>query len=165
MGHAKRAEPSQVRQRADPALTPAQPARAVAKHVLDRGGDSSNGMAAARPRGREQNQAGMHPALRQPLSRKRAEVPDVVVTQAHERSGSGPTRCPPSLQDSGVARGRLSGGSRRGGLAIAGAEAGDGGDTGAEEHQRGEGGGAGGGGEGGARPQAGRLAGGVSAAG
>src|SRR5262249_35143556 len=90
------------------------------------------------------------------LSRKRAEVPDVVVTQAHERSGSGPTRCPPSLQES-VARGRLSGGSRRGGLAIAGAGAGDGGETGAGGRQRDEGGGGGGGGGGGPGPQADRL--------
>jgi hypothetical protein len=40
----------QVRQRADPALTPAKPVRVVAKYVLDRASDSSDGVAGARPR-------------------------------------------------------------------------------------------------------------------
>jgi hypothetical protein len=44
------AGPLQVRQRADPALTPAQPVRVVAEYVLDRGSDSSDGVAAACPR-------------------------------------------------------------------------------------------------------------------
>src|SRR5262245_14459169 len=48
--HAERECPLQVRQRADPALTAAQPVRVVAKYVLDRASDSSDGMAAARPR-------------------------------------------------------------------------------------------------------------------
>ena len=57
---------------------PAQPVRVVAKDVLDRGSDSGDGVAGARPRGGQQDQAGVRPALRQPLSRKRAEVLDVV---------------------------------------------------------------------------------------
>src|SRR5512138_1319173 len=67
-----------VRQRADPALTPAQPVRVVAKYALDRGRDSGDGIAATRPRRGQQDQAGMHPALRQPLSPKRPEVLDVI---------------------------------------------------------------------------------------
>jgi hypothetical protein len=47
---AGRLGPLQVRQRADPALTPAQPARVVVKHVLDRASDGSDGIAGTRPR-------------------------------------------------------------------------------------------------------------------
>src|SRR5262249_39498381 len=76
--HAGRLGPFRVRQRADPAFTPAQPVWVVAEYVLDRGSDSRDGVSGARPRGGKQNQAGMHPALRQPLRRKRTEVLDVV---------------------------------------------------------------------------------------
>src|SRR5215467_14878157 len=62
--------------------------------------------------------------------------------------------CPSSVEDNGVARGRLSGGSRGGGLAVAGAEAGDGGDARTEEQQCDDGGGVVGGGQGGPGPQA-----------
>jgi hypothetical protein len=42
--------PLHVRQRADPALTPAQPVRVVAKDVLDRASDSNDGVAGTCPR-------------------------------------------------------------------------------------------------------------------
>ncbi len=50
----------------------------VAKDGLDRVSYGRDGMTVAGPRRGEQDQPGMHPALRQPLSRKRPEVFDVV---------------------------------------------------------------------------------------
>src|SRR5215831_13872779 len=97
-----------------------------------------------------------------------ARLPGARIPDAHRpgRAPAGqPGRCAicmakavrRSIQDNGVTRGRLSGGSRGGGLAVAGAEAGDGGDAGPEEQQRDDHGGVVAGGQRGPGPKVDRL--------